>query len=56
LVNEAADKYFIGNVQLLRKLEALETSLEKNARIVIPTGSELVSVIGEMAGILPLEK
>jgi regulator of protease activity HflC (stomatin/prohibitin superfamily) len=56
LVNEAANKYFIGNAQLLRKLEALETSLEKNAKIVIPTGSELVNVIGEMAGILPLEK
>ncbi len=56
LVNEAADKYFIGNAQLLRKLEALETSLEKNAKIVIPSGSELVNVIGEMAGILPLER
>jgi regulator of protease activity HflC (stomatin/prohibitin superfamily) len=56
LVNEAADKYFIGNAQLLRKLEAMETSLERNAKIVIPTGSDLVNVIGEMAGILPLEK
>lgn len=56
LVNEAADRYFIGNAQLLRKLEALETSLEKNAKIVIPTGSDLVNIIGEMAGILPYEK
>ena len=56
LVNESADKYFVGNAQLLRKLEAIETSLEKNAKIVIPTGSDLVNVIGEMAGILPLEK
>jgi regulator of protease activity HflC (stomatin/prohibitin superfamily) len=56
LVNEAADKYFIGNAQLLRKLEAVEVSLEKNAKIVIPTGTELVNIIGEMAGILPLEK
>ena len=56
LVNEAANKYFIGNAQLLRKLEALETSLEKNAKIVIPTGSELINVIGEMAGVLPLDK
>lgn len=56
LVNEAADKYFVGNAQLLRKLEALEVSLSKNAKIVIPTGSELVNVIGEMAGIIPLEK
>jgi regulator of protease activity HflC (stomatin/prohibitin superfamily) len=56
LVNEAADKYFIGNAQLLRKLEAMETSLEKNAKIVIPTGSELVNIIGEMAGIIPLDR
>lgn len=56
LVNEAADKYFIGNAQLLRKLEALEASLSKNAKIVIPTGTELVNIIGEMAGIIPLER
>ena len=55
LVNEAADKYFVGNAQLLRKLEAVETSLEKNAKIVIPTGSELVNIIGEMAGVLPIK-
>jgi regulator of protease activity HflC (stomatin/prohibitin superfamily) len=56
LVNEAADRYFIGNAQLLRKLEALEVSLGNNAKIVIPTGSELVNIIGEMAGILPIER
>ncbi|KPL15380.1 MAG: hypothetical protein AMS26_07750 [Bacteroides sp. SM23_62] len=55
LVNAAADKYFIGNAQLLRKLEALEASLAKNVKIVIPTGSELVNIIGEMAGIVPFE-
>ncbi len=56
LVNESADKYFIGNAQLLRKLEAVEKSLENNAKIVIPTGSDLVNIIGDMAGILPLKK
>ncbi|MFH1038103.1 MAG: SPFH domain-containing protein [PVC group bacterium] len=56
LVNEAAEKYFIGNAQLLRKLEAMERALEKNAKIVIPTGSELVNVIGEMAGVLPITR
>ena len=56
LVNEAADKYFVGNAQLLRKLEALETSLGNNAKIVVPTGTELVNIIGEMAGIIPLDK
>lgn len=54
LVNEAADTYFVGNAQLLRKLEALEKALSGNAKIVIPSGSELVNVIGEMAGVLPL--
>ncbi len=56
LVNEAADKYFVGNAQLLRKLEALETSLGNNAKIVVPAGTELVNIIGEMAGIIPLER
>ena len=56
LVNEAADKYFIGNAQLLRKLEAMEMSLKNNAKIVVPTGSELVNIIGEMAGIVPLNR
>jgi regulator of protease activity HflC (stomatin/prohibitin superfamily) len=56
LVNEAADKYFVGNAQMLRKLEAMETSLQQNTKIVIPTGSELVNIIGDMAGIIPLER
>jgi len=28
----------------------------ENAKIVFPTGSELVNVIGEMAGVLPLKR
>lgn len=54
LVNEAANQYFVGNAQLLRKLETVENSLRSNAKIVIPSGTELVNVVGEMAGILPL--
>lgn len=56
LVNEAADKFFVGNAQLLRKLQALEAALEENAKIVIPAGSELVNIIGEMAGVVPLRR
>ncbi len=56
LVNEAADKYFTGNAQLLKKLETVEASLKSNAKIVIPAGSELVNIIGDMAGVLPLSK
>jgi len=53
--NEAADKYFVGNAQLLRKLETVEVSLKSNAKIVIPAGTELVNVIGELGGVLPLK-
>jgi len=56
LVNEAADKYFIGNAQLLRKLQTVESALENNAKIVIPENTELVNIIGEMAGVLPLKR
>ncbi|MDD5116435.1 MAG: SPFH/Band 7/PHB domain protein [Candidatus Omnitrophica bacterium] len=55
LVNEAAERYFTGNAQLLRKLEAVENALKDNAKIVVPENNELVNVIGEMAGVLPLK-
>ena len=56
LVNEAANQYFIGNAQLLRRLETVEKSLATNAKIVVPANTELINVIGEMAGVLPLPK
>lgn len=56
LVNEAAEAYFKGNAQLLRKLQATETALKNNAKIVVPSNTELINVVGEMAGILPIEK
>lgn len=58
LVNEAADKYFIGNAQLLKRLETLEGALSENSKIVVPTGTDLVNIIGDMAGVnvLPLGK
>ncbi len=56
LVNEAANTYFVGNAQLLRKLEAMENALRDNAKIVIPEGSELVNVIGDLAGATPLPR
>jgi regulator of protease activity HflC (stomatin/prohibitin superfamily) len=56
LVNEAANLYFVGNAQILRKLEAVEKALANNAKIVIPAQTELINVIGEMAGIVPMHK
>jgi regulator of protease activity HflC (stomatin/prohibitin superfamily) len=55
LVNEAAQQYFVGNAQLLRRLETVEKSLMNNAKIVVPANTQLINVISEMAGgILPL--
>lgn len=56
LVNEAANKYFVGNAQLLKRLETVQASLQNNAKIVVPSNTELVNVIGELAGgIVPLK-
>jgi regulator of protease activity HflC (stomatin/prohibitin superfamily) len=58
LVNEAAEKYFIGNAQALKRMEMTENSLRENAKIVItehgisPTlllGSLPVTVSNEQA-------
>jgi regulator of protease activity HflC (stomatin/prohibitin superfamily) len=49
LVNEAAEQYFVGNAQELRKLQALEQSLSNNSKIVLPSGQSLINVIGNLA-------
>jgi regulator of protease activity HflC (stomatin/prohibitin superfamily) len=54
LVNEAANTYFVGNAQLLRRLETVETALRDNAKVVVPSDGELVNVIGELAGVTPV--
>jgi len=54
LVNEAADKFFVGNAQLLRRIQMVEESLKNNAKIVIPSDGELINVIGELAGVMPI--
>ncbi|HSV84955.1 MAG TPA: SPFH domain-containing protein, partial [Levilinea sp.] len=35
LVNEVAEKYFIGNAQILKRMEMTENALRENAKIVI---------------------
>jgi len=56
LVNEAANQYFIGNAQLLRRLETVEKAMAGNAKIVVPGDAQLVNIIGDLAGVLPLPK
>jgi regulator of protease activity HflC (stomatin/prohibitin superfamily) len=50
LVNEAAEKYFVGNAQRLKALEVTESALKANTKIVLPEGREIVNVIGDLAG------
>ena len=56
LVNESAERYFTGNAQILRQIEAVEKALMNNAKIIVPSDKELINVIGEMAGVLPISK
>ena len=56
LVNEAADKFFVGNAQLLKRLITLENALSANTKFVLPSNGELVNIVGDMAGILPLTR
>ncbi|MBA4407582.1 paraslipin [bacterium] len=56
LVNEAAEKYFVGNAQILKKLETLQSSLANNTKIIVPHNQQLVNVISDLAGIVPITK
>ncbi len=49
LVNEAADKYFVGNAQRLRQLEVTENSLKNNAKLILTRdGITPNIIIGEL--------
>ena len=50
LVNKAAREYFKDETQLLKKLEVTENALKNNAKVIVPSGSSLVNVIGELGG------
>jgi regulator of protease activity HflC (stomatin/prohibitin superfamily) len=54
LVNEAAELYFIGNAQVLRKLETVEKAFWQNAKIIVPADGQLVNIIGDLAGVAPV--
>lgn len=56
LVNESAQRYFTGNAQVLRRLEVVERALGNNTKIVVPGNTDLVNVIGDLAGVVPLKR
>ena len=39
---------------MLRKLEAVERALSQNAKVVVPSDTQLINVIGELAGVVPI--
>ena len=45
-VSTAAQKYFIGNAQMLKQLEVTQASLQNNSKLVISDQSKLVNVLG----------
>lgn len=49
-VNVAAEEYFVGNAQLLKKLETVSEALKDNTKIIVPADSDLVNVISDLAG------
>jgi len=51
LVNESANKYFKGNAQILKKLETVTESLKGNSKIIVPSNSKLVNLVGNLAGL-----
>ena len=45
-VSTAADKFFVGNAQLLKQLKVTQASLEDNTKLVISDQSRLINVLG----------
>jgi regulator of protease activity HflC (stomatin/prohibitin superfamily) len=45
-VSVAADKYFLGNAQLLKQLQVTQASLENNSKLVVSDQSKLINVLG----------
>jgi len=49
-VNVAAEEYFVGNAQLLKRLETVAEALKNNTKIIVPSEMDLVNVISDLAG------
>ena len=45
-VSKAADRFFIGNAQLLKQLEVTQASLQDNTKLVVSDQSKLINVLG----------
>ena len=45
-VSNAADKFFVGNAQLLKQLQVTQAALEDNTKLIMSDQSRLVNVLG----------
>jgi len=54
-VNVAAEKYFVGNAQVLRKIDAAENALKNNSKIIVPQNMSIVNVLSDIAGVVPVD-
>jgi regulator of protease activity HflC (stomatin/prohibitin superfamily) len=57
LVNEAAEQYFVGNAQVLKQMEMVETALRDNTKVVITEhGISPTLLLGSLPISTPMEK
>ncbi len=52
-VSIAAEKYFVGNAQLLKQLEVTQASLQNNSKLVVSDQSKLINVLGLGEAFIP---
>lgn len=51
ITNEAANKYFKGDAQLLKKLQTVEAAMANGTKYVIDSKSNITNIIGDLAGL-----
>ena len=56
LVNKSAQLYFKDQAVELKKLETASDVLSNNTKYIVPEGADLINVISEAAGVLPVTK
>lgn len=55
LVNKSAQIYFKGQAVELKKLETAADVLTNNTKYIVPEGADLINVISEAAGLVPIK-
>ena len=57
VVSEAANKYFLENAQLNKKLDVIRDTFSQQTKIIVPSTADILSVIGlEGAQVLPIRR